>query len=128
MEKYAKYRSCNNIEKYANAIRVSYPNIIYREIREHNSRISLAQNIWRNTRIVLAYFTHMEYLEKYANCVGVFHSQGTYREILEHNSRAVNPRKGEPKNLTTCRQAVFLKISTLYIRTYFSVTSHKVLT
>ena len=59
--KYAKYRSCNNIEKYANqfafpiqtesmekcanAIRVSYPGRIYRQIRELNSRISLAQNI-----------------------------------------------------------------------------------
>ena len=45
MEKYAKYHSCNNIEKYANAVRVFYPDRIYREIREHNSRISLAQNI-----------------------------------------------------------------------------------
>ena len=87
MEKYAKYSSCNDTEKYANAIRVSYPDRIYREIREHSSRISLAQNIWRNTRIVLENFKHMEYLEKYANCVGVFHSQGTYREICEHNSR-----------------------------------------
>ena len=76
-------------------------------IEKHNSHISLAQNnteklcwrislagnLLRNTRILLAYFTHREPLEKYANGVGIFHSQGTYREICKlcwHVSLAVN--------------------------------------
>ena len=41
MEKYAKYRSCNNTGKYANAARVPYPDRIYGEICEHKSCISL---------------------------------------------------------------------------------------
>ena len=85
MEKYAKYHSCNNTEKYVNVVRISYADRIYREIHvcKHNLHISFAQNIKRNTQIVLVYFTHMEYLEKYTNCYGVFYTDRILREICD---------------------------------------------
>ena len=72
-------------EKYVNCVGVFHLQGIYREIHEHNSHNSLAQNIQRNMQIVLAYFTYMENIEKYTNYIGIFHSQGTCREICEHN-------------------------------------------
>ena len=95
MEKYVKYCSRNNtekyvlpiqtesVEKYANTICVFHSYRTYREICEHNLCISLTGNIYRNIRIVLAYFNHREPIEKYENTICVFHLQGTYGEIIE---------------------------------------------
>ena len=39
IEKYAIGQHCNNMEKYANTIRVLVTHVSYTEFREHNSRI-----------------------------------------------------------------------------------------